>query len=140
MLKIILDTNVIIAARRSRNGASFQLVSMIGKGQFELIMSVALALEYEYVLNEQFADVGMDKADISDFVSFLCANSLRYEVKLSGWPITADLGDEFIARLALTSGCDFLVTHNIRHLGAVTDLGIKLVTPKQFLPIIRNQS
>jgi hypothetical protein len=100
----------------------------------------ALALEYEYVLKEQFADVGMDEADISDFVSFLCVHSLRYEVKLGAWPITADLGDEFIARLALNSGCDFLVTHNIRHLGAVTDLGIKLVTPRQFLPIIRNQS
>jgi predicted nucleic acid-binding protein len=71
MLKIILDTNVIIASRRSRNGASHRLVSMIGSGHFELVMSVTLAFEYEAILKRQVSEIGMSPGDIDDFVGFI---------------------------------------------------------------------
>lgn len=40
-----MDTNVIIAATRSKLGASAALLAMVGDGTFELNLSVALALE-----------------------------------------------------------------------------------------------
>jgi hypothetical protein len=82
----------------------------------------------------------MTSTDIDDFVAFMCANATRQEAKLGTWPIASDPGDEFLARLALASGCDYLVTHNIRDLEAIAGGGISVVTPRQILPIIRDQS
>ena len=48
MKSIIIDTNVLVAALRSRNGASFKLLSLIGTGAFETVVSVPLVIEYEY--------------------------------------------------------------------------------------------
>ena len=51
ILHVVLDTNVLVAGLRSRNGASFQLLSQIGPDSgFEIHLSVALVLEYEAVL------------------------------------------------------------------------------------------
>jgi predicted nucleic acid-binding protein len=50
---IVLDTNVIIAAQRSRRGASAKLMTLVGTGRFEVHLSVPLVLEYEDVLRRQ---------------------------------------------------------------------------------------
>ena len=52
MRPIVLDTNVVIAALRSRRGASFAILSEIGKSWVPLI-SVPLILEYEAVAKRE---------------------------------------------------------------------------------------
>ena len=49
-LTVVLDTNVLEAAFRSRRGASFAVLSLVGTGCFEIAVSVPLVLEYEEVL------------------------------------------------------------------------------------------
>jgi predicted nucleic acid-binding protein len=51
--QVVVDTNVLVAALRSRRGASFQLIRSIGLGLFTPNISVALALEYESVLRRK---------------------------------------------------------------------------------------
>jgi hypothetical protein len=46
----VLDTNVLVAAFRSKRGASHELVRLIGTGELRPNVSVALALEYEELL------------------------------------------------------------------------------------------
>ena len=46
----VLDTNVVVAGLRSRNGASFRLLNLAIEGRLPIAVSVALALEYEAVL------------------------------------------------------------------------------------------
>jgi len=48
--RVVLDTNVLVAASRSRNGASFALLLALKNGQFTALASVPLMLEYEAVL------------------------------------------------------------------------------------------
>jgi predicted nucleic acid-binding protein len=50
MHEIVLDTNILVAALRSKRGALFQILSLIGTGIFRSNISVALAVEYEEVL------------------------------------------------------------------------------------------
>ena len=52
--RIVLDTNVLIAALRSNRGASFKLFSLAGTGKYELTISVPLILEYEDVAKRLF--------------------------------------------------------------------------------------
>ena len=42
---VVLDTAVLVAAPRSRQGASFKLLSLVGTGRFEISVSVPLVLE-----------------------------------------------------------------------------------------------
>lgn len=48
--EIVLDTNVLVAAWRSKRGASYELIRSIGTADWRLNISVALALEYEDIL------------------------------------------------------------------------------------------
>ncbi|MEL6223062.1 MAG: PIN domain-containing protein [Cyanobacteria bacterium J06627_8] len=48
--QIVIDTNVIVAGLRSRNGSAFRLLSLVGHDRFQIHLSVPLVLEYEDVL------------------------------------------------------------------------------------------
>ena len=48
-MRLVLDTNVIVAGLRSPTGASAALIDRALSGAFVLVLSVALALEYEAV-------------------------------------------------------------------------------------------
>lgn len=138
--KLVLDTNVIVAAARSRRGASWAVLSMVGTTEVEIALSVALALEYEQVLKRTEHQSMLSSAEADELVAFLCANARRCETIGRPWPLATDPGDESVARLAGVSGCDFLVTHNVRHFEPLERLGISVVTPSEFLRIIRSSS
>ena len=50
MSRVVLDTHVLVAAARSRQGASFALLQALRADRFRLLASVPLFLEYEAVL------------------------------------------------------------------------------------------
>lgn len=76
--RVVLDTNVLVAASRSRNGASFALLQALRNRQFKALASVPLMLEYEAVLKrpEQLAASGRS-TDMTD--AFLDALTLFIE-------------------------------------------------------------
>jgi len=41
---VVLDTNVLVAAIRSKRGSSYELIQLIGEGVFKIAVSVSLAL------------------------------------------------------------------------------------------------
>lgn len=47
---IVMDTNVLVAGLRSRRGASFRLLTLVGQGAPVIHLSTALLVEYEAVL------------------------------------------------------------------------------------------
>ncbi|MBW8004002.1 MAG: PIN domain-containing protein, partial [Planctomycetes bacterium] len=56
---IVIDTNVQIAALRSRRGASFKVISLMDRGLFQLSVSVPLVLEYESVAKRISKSLGI---------------------------------------------------------------------------------
>ncbi len=77
---IVLDTNVIIAALRSKKGASNKLLSLIGTHKFEIHNSVALILEYEDVIQRQRTELGLSQDDIADFIDALCSMAHHHKI------------------------------------------------------------
>jgi hypothetical protein len=71
MHELVLDTNVLVTALRSRRGASHQLIRLIGTDVFRINLSVALALEYEEVLKRVDLVPGMTEADIDKFLDYI---------------------------------------------------------------------
>ncbi|MCB0111906.1 MAG: putative toxin-antitoxin system toxin component, PIN family [Caldilineaceae bacterium] len=133
---IVLDTNILIAAQRSRRGASAKLLSLVGLGLFDLHLSAALVLEYEDVLLRYRAELGLTQDDVEDLVDALCALSTPHEIYYQWRPYLRDPGDEFILELAVVAGCDYIITFNKRDFTNVERFGIQPLTPSEFLKAV----
>ncbi|WP_395085409.1 PIN domain-containing protein [Gracilimonas sp.] len=48
--RIVLDTNIIYSALRSRRSASYRLLSLLDSAKFEINLPVLLVIEYEDIL------------------------------------------------------------------------------------------
>ena len=59
MQRVVIDTNVLVAAFRSKRGASFRLISLLGDPRWRPIVSVALILEYEEVAKREAGRLGL---------------------------------------------------------------------------------
>lgn len=133
---IVLDTNVIIAALRSKRGASNKLLSLVGTHKFEIHDSVALILEYEAVIQRQRAELGLSQEDVADFIDALCSMAQHHKIYFLWRPALPDVNDELVLELAVTARCEYIVTHNISDFKGIDKFGIQAITPKEFLQII----
>ncbi|MGD0519557.1 MAG: putative toxin-antitoxin system toxin component, PIN family, partial [Thermoguttaceae bacterium] len=96
VLDIVIDTNVVIAALRSKRGASFKLLSMMGTKKFSSHDSVAIVLEYEDVLQRHRGELGLSQEDVSDLIDSLCALAKHHEIYYLWRPSLPDANDELI--------------------------------------------
>lgn len=129
--KVVVDTNVFVAALRSRRGASFRLVSLLGRGWFEIVVSTPLVLEYEEVLLRHRGT--LSEADIGDFLDSLCAIAVHQEVFYLWRPQLRDPRDDMVLEVAVAAGCDAIVTYNQRDFVTADRFGIGTPTPWEFL-------
>jgi putative PIN family toxin of toxin-antitoxin system len=132
-LQIVLDTNVLISALRSRRGASFKLLSLVGKGSFEVNISVPLALEYEDVAKRQAQEIGLTEADVDDVLDFMCRVANRRRIFFLWRPFLRDPKDDHVLVLAVEANCQYVVTHNVRDFAGVEQFGVEAITPQVFL-------
>ena len=131
--RVVLDTNILVAAIRSRNGASFKLISLIGEQRFEISLSVPLVLEYEDALERHLASSQLQRQDLDDLLDYLCSVGHRQEIFFLWRPCLKDPEDDMILELAVASQCEVIVTHNVRDFGDVARFGLEVLTPGAFL-------
>lgn len=134
---VVLDTNIIVAALRSKRGASNRLLSLIGTNRFEIHDSVALILEYEDVLHRYRTELGLSPDDVADFIDSLCSIAHHHEIYFLWRPTLSDENDELILELAVAARCEYIVTHNISDFKGIDRFGIQAITPREFLQMIR---
>lgn len=131
---VVLDTNVLVAGLRSRNGASFQLLSRIGPDSgFEFHLSVPLVLEYEAVLKRPGSVGDLGEEDIEGVLDYLCAAGHHRDIYFLWRPQLRDPKDDMVLELAVEASCDFIVTHNIKDFKGVERFGIQAIPPGEFL-------
>lgn len=133
MYQIVVDTNVLIAALRSRRGASYRLLGLIGDGRWQMNLSVPLFLEYEDVAKRSDSGLILSVGEVDDILDFICTEANLREIFYLWRPVLPDPKDDFILELAVESGCDFIVTFNIRDFAGAEKFGIEVVTPQEFL-------
>jgi len=133
---IVIDTNVIIAALRSKQGASNKLLSLVGTSKFEIHDSVALILEYEDVIQRQRTELGLSEDEVSIFIDSLCSMAHHHKIYFLWRPSLPDVNDELVLELAVSANCEYILTHNIKDFKGTEKFGIKAITPKEFLQVI----
>ncbi|WP_076791388.1 putative toxin-antitoxin system toxin component, PIN family [Chlorobium sp. KB01] len=136
---IVLDTNVVMSALRSKRGASYKLLSLIGTDQFEIHDSVALILEYEDVILRHREAVGLSTEEVSIFIDSLCSMAQHHKIYFQWRPFLSDPNDELVLELAVAAQCEYIVTHNIGDFKGCDKFGIQAITPKEFLVILREE-
>jgi putative PIN family toxin of toxin-antitoxin system len=138
--RVVLDTNVVVAALRSRRGASFKLLSLLGEDRFEIAISVPLLFEYEDVLTRHIGEGLYRQQEIDDLLDFICQIARRQSIFFLWRPCLPDPKDDMILELAVAAGCEAIVTHNDRDFVGAEPLGVRIDTPRDFLRILEESS
>jgi len=134
-MRLVLDTNVIVAAFRSSQGASNLLLHFADQGGFTPLCSTALFLEYETVLSREEirAATGHSLADVATVMNALAAICDGVDITFRTRPMLTDAADEMVLETALNGHADAIVTHNERDFIPARELGIAVLKPGEIV-------
>jgi putative PIN family toxin of toxin-antitoxin system len=131
--EIVMDTNVLISALRSRRGPSFKILSLIGIGKFEINLSVPLVLEYEAVAKRSRWHDKPSWTHVSNIIDYLCKVGRQRQIHFLWRPRARDPKDDMVLEVAVAGQCDGIVTYNTRDFAEAKSFGLELFTPQEFL-------
>lgn len=130
--RAVIDTNVLVAGLRSRQGTSFRLLQMLGDPRWRPCLSVPVALEYEDVLKREFMQTAISAADVDLLLDYLFGVADLVEVQFRLRPTLRDPDDDRILELAVRAGA-VIVTFNTRDFVGAAAYGVQVVRPVEFL-------
>jgi putative PIN family toxin of toxin-antitoxin system len=132
--QIVIDTNVFVAALRSQYGASYKLLMLLDSGKFEINLSVALVIEYEDAGKRLVGKrSGLRVSDIDDILDYVCSVANRIKVHYLWRPFLSDPKDDMVLELAVSAGCEIIVTYNKDDFKGVEKFGVRVMTAQEFL-------
>lgn len=130
--RVVIDTNVLVAGLRSRRGVAFGLLSEIGRGRFEIALSVPLVLEYEDALLRPEV-TSLRRADVDAVSDYFCSVAHLQKIFYLWRPLLRDPKDDMVLELAVAAGCQSIVTYNVRDFVGAEKFGVSVVEPGPFL-------
>ena len=131
--KIVIDTNIIISALLSSRGAAFKLISLVGKGHYNYVLSVPLLIEYEDVLKRKNSKILLSLESKNNILDRLCFYAELREIFYLWRPYLNDPKDDLVLELAVESNCDSIITYNLKDFKNIDKFGLEAITPKAFL-------
>jgi putative PIN family toxin of toxin-antitoxin system len=135
-MRIVADTNVVVAALRSPEGASAAVMRLLPRGGIVLLATVPLFLEYEEVLlrPEQLKASGLSPRDVGIVLDVLAKHIEPVEPFYLWRPLLKDADDDMVLECAANGRADALVTWNTRDFTPVAvRFGIAVLTPVELL-------
>jgi putative PIN family toxin of toxin-antitoxin system len=140
-MRVAFDTNVLVAALRSRTGASNALLRALRLGQLEAVASVPMLLEYEEVLMrpEQRQATGMTVEDVGVFLDGLAALLIPVLPYFLWRPLLRDPDDEMVLDAAVNGRVHALVTFNVQDFMPEARLfQLEILTPREVFRRLRS--
>jgi putative PIN family toxin of toxin-antitoxin system len=132
-MRLVLDTCVIVAAVKSRAGASRVLVELVASGGVETVITVPLVNQYEEVLYRPANRIKEWTDDrLAKLVNSLLAASEWVNPRFSYRPTLQDEGDELVLEAAINGRAD-IVTFNVRDFEPASQFGIRILRPGEVL-------
>jgi putative PIN family toxin of toxin-antitoxin system len=139
-MRLVIDTDVIVAGMRSPGGASAALLVLLLERRATMLLSVALAFEYETTCMraEHLLAAQANEAGVSRLIDAIIEVSEPVEVHYQWRPLLSDAGDELVLEAAANGRADAIVTFNRRNYGTAPGrFGIEVLTPAEALRRIR---
>ncbi len=133
MVRVVLDTNVLISAFLKKGSAPAAILTLAEEGDISLCVSKVVMEEYEGVLQrDKFRSFG-ERA-----VEYLRKARRRFIWVAPVEKITAakdDPEDNKFLECAVAARADYLVSGNVRHFPPKEYRGTLIVTPRDFIAI-----
>lgn len=132
-LRVVLDTNVVVSALRSRRGASHRVLRLIAFDALEISVSVPLFLEYQAAASRLPDGPALSREDVEAVLRYIAANASRQQVFFLWRPVSRDPDDDMVLELAVAAQAEAIVTFNKRDFRGAEQFGIRLLTPSELL-------
>lgn len=136
-MRIVIDTNVVIAGLYSRRGASFQILKAALRGVIDYAVSPLIALEYIGKVEDKIADglLNQPREVYFPILKVLINNGLQIRQPVPHRPVLNDVTDDKILECAVTAKCDAIVTFNVRDFpgSVINRYNIRVVLPGTFV-------
>jgi putative PIN family toxin of toxin-antitoxin system len=138
-IRIVIDTNVLVAAFRSKRGAANHLIESLDDERFEIAVSTPLLFEYEDVLKRREMSEFISHDELDDAIESLHLIAKEYDIFFLWRLLAVDPDDAFILELAVRSNANYIVTYNPKDFASAADFGITLITPRDFLELMKEK-
>ena len=131
-MRIVLDTNVLVSALLSPNGAPAAVLQLILAGRVVLCFDARILSEYREVLRRPKFD--FDPQLVDELLEFLESEgelvaSIPLQLSLP------DPDDAMFLEVAAAGEADHVVTGNLKHLPVRGCGGVSVVSPRDFLTV-----
>jgi putative PIN family toxin of toxin-antitoxin system len=139
-MRLVVDTDVVVAAMRSPGGASAALMVLLLTRRATTLLSVAMVLEYETIcmMAEHRLAAGASARDVCNMIDALVEISEPVEVHYQWRPQLSDAGDEMVLEAAINGRADAIVTFNRKDYGSgPSRFGVDVLSPREALWRIR---
>ena len=135
---VVFDTNVLVSALKSSNGASFQLLRLVLSEQIQPALSAPLMFEYDDVTSRVGLLPHFQPAEIQDFLDWFTSISSLHKVHFLWRPLLKDPKDDMVLECAVSARAHYIVTHNLSDFLKAESLGVRVVTPSKLVEILTN--
>ncbi len=109
------------------------MLSLVGKGRFEICLSVPLVLEYEDALLRHLKEISLTETDVGDVLDYLCTVANRQEIFFLWRPYLRDPRDDLLLEVAVAGNCEAIITYNRRDFAGAEKFGLRILAPGEFL-------
>jgi putative PIN family toxin of toxin-antitoxin system len=132
-MRIVIDTNVLIAALRSTAGASHALLMLVYNRRVTPLISVPLMMEYEEVAKRPEMIPCLSLADIDVALDLFASRAIEQRIYFNWRPFLPDPDDDMLVELAVAGSASHIVTSNLRDVAPARSLGIQVIEPREFI-------
>lgn len=132
-LNVVIDTNVIMAALRSKRGSAYKLLITLIEDRYLPNISVPLFVEYESVAKRQGMLEGLGNEDIEAILDYILSKSSIRKIFYLWRPFLKDPKDDLVLEVAVESQSNYIITFNKKDFKGIEKFGVTALTPKEFL-------
>ncbi len=135
MLRIVIDTNVVVSALLKPQSNPALILSLFIQGDCKVCLSKEIFTEYEEVLaRDKFK--GLDETEVKKLLSIFKRRALWVAPKVLIYDAAKEPADNAFLECALEAKADFLITGNIHHFPVKEFHHTQIVTPSEFLNLM----
>jgi len=136
-MRVVLDTNIIIAGLYSRSGASFKIIEEALKERLEYVISPLVALEYIGKVEDKVKDglLNLPVAYYLKIVKIIIKNGIQIQKPILERPTLPDNSDDKIMECAIAGQCHSIITFNSKDFPTriLDQYNLVAMTPGEFI-------
>lgn len=132
MIRVVVDTNVIVSGVLVDEGLPASILDLAANKKITMIVSADILAEYEDVLRRPHFKIA--PARIAQVISTIRKTSTLVRVRHT-LAISRDESDNRFYECAEAGKADYIITGNTKHF-PLSHQGTRIVTPREFIELI----